>query len=90
MTYSTADQYANLDRQDARQERQERQLASIQERITELRTFFSNSPNYLKKILNDLSNDIALTKVKKKALERMANSLSENDNPVLMLVKLKE
>ncbi|TKG94931.1 6-bladed beta-propeller [Puteibacter caeruleilacunae] len=27
---------------------------------------------------------------KKKALEKLANSLSENDNPVLMLVKLKE
>jgi hypothetical protein len=27
---------------------------------------------------------------KKKALERLANSLNENDNPVLMLVKLKE
>jgi len=27
---------------------------------------------------------------KKKALEQLANSLNENDNPVLMLVKLKE
>jgi hypothetical protein len=27
---------------------------------------------------------------KKKALEQLANSLTENDNPVLMLVKLKE
>jgi len=27
---------------------------------------------------------------KKKALEQLANSLTENDNPVLMLVKLKQ
>ncbi|MCG6189357.1 hypothetical protein [Maribellus maritimus] len=27
---------------------------------------------------------------KKKELEQLANSLNENDNPVLMLVKLKE
>lgn len=27
---------------------------------------------------------------KKKELEKLANSLNENDNPVLMLVKLKE
>ena len=27
---------------------------------------------------------------KKKELEQMANSLNENDNPILMLVKLKE
>ena len=27
---------------------------------------------------------------KKKQLEKLANSLNENDNPVLMLVKLKE
>ena len=27
---------------------------------------------------------------KKKQLEQLANSLDENDNPVLMLVKLKE
>ena len=27
---------------------------------------------------------------KKKQLEELANSLNENDNPVLMLVKLKE
>jgi hypothetical protein len=27
---------------------------------------------------------------KKKALEKLVNSLDENDNPVLMLVKLKE
>ena len=27
---------------------------------------------------------------KKKKLEQLANSLDENDNPVLMLVKLKE
>jgi len=27
---------------------------------------------------------------KKKELEKLANSLDENDNPVLMLVKLKE
>ncbi len=27
---------------------------------------------------------------KKKELEQLANSLDENDNPVLMLVKLKE
>ncbi len=27
---------------------------------------------------------------KKKQLEQLANSLNENDNPVLMLVKLKE
>ena len=26
---------------------------------------------------------------KKKALEKLANSLDENDNPVLMIVKLK-
>jgi len=39
------------------------------------KTFINSTPKYPKK---------------KKELEKLANSLNENDNPVLMLVKLKE
>ena len=35
-------------------------------------------------------NSIPKYPEKKKELEKLANSLSENDNPVLMLIKLKE
>lgn len=35
-------------------------------------------------------NSIPKHPIKKKELEKLANSLNENDNPVLMLVKLKE
>ncbi|MGV8137989.1 MAG: hypothetical protein AB2L20_22490 [Mangrovibacterium sp.] len=35
-------------------------------------------------------NAIPKSPKKKKELEKLANSLNENDNPVLMLVKLKE
>lgn len=39
---------------------------------------------------DDFKNSTLLYPEKKKALEKLANSLNENDNPVLMLVKLKE
>lgn len=39
---------------------------------------------------NEFINPTSKYPEKKKELERLANSLSENDNPVLMLVKLKE
>jgi len=39
---------------------------------------------------DDFKNATPKYPEKKKALEEMANSLDENDNPVLMLVKLKE
>ena len=35
-------------------------------------------------------NSTPLYPEKKKELEKLANRLNENDNPVLMLVKLKE
>jgi hypothetical protein len=35
-------------------------------------------------------NSTPLFPEKKKELEKLANSLTENDNPVLMLVKLKD
>ncbi|MCF6357444.1 MAG: hypothetical protein L3J54_06505 [Draconibacterium sp.] len=35
-------------------------------------------------------NSTPLYPEKKKALEKLANNLNENNNPVLMLVKLKE
>jgi len=38
----------------------------------------------------EFKNFIPMYPEKKKELERLANSLNENDNPVLMLVKLKE
>ncbi|WP_163324806.1 6-bladed beta-propeller [Draconibacterium mangrovi] len=39
---------------------------------------------------NNFKNSTPKYPEKKKALEKLANSLDENDNPVLMLVKLKE
>jgi len=39
---------------------------------------------------NEFKNSTPKYPEKKKALEKLANSLNENDNPVLMLVKLKE
>jgi hypothetical protein len=39
---------------------------------------------------NEFKNSTPKFPEKKKALEKLANSLDENDNPVLMLVKLKE
>ena len=39
---------------------------------------------------NDFKNSTPKSPEKKKELEQLANSLNENDNPVLMLVKLKE
>ncbi len=39
---------------------------------------------------DEFKNFTALYPEKKKELEQLANSLNENDNPVLMLVKLKE
>ena len=38
----------------------------------------------------EFKNSIPKYPEKKKELEKLANSLDENDNPVLMLVKLKE
>jgi hypothetical protein len=38
----------------------------------------------------DFKNSTPKYPEKKKELEKLANSLNENDNPVLMLVKLKE
>ncbi len=38
----------------------------------------------------DFKNSVAINPQKKKAFEELANSLKENDNPVLMLVKLKQ
>jgi hypothetical protein len=39
---------------------------------------------------DDFKNSTPKYPEKKKYLEKLANSLDENDNPVLMLVKLKE
>lgn len=39
---------------------------------------------------NDFKNSTSKSPEKKKELEQLANSLNENDNPVLMLLKLKE
>ena len=39
---------------------------------------------------NKFKNSTPKYPEKKKQLEQLANSLNENDNPVLMLVKLKE
>jgi len=39
---------------------------------------------------NEFKNSTPIYPEKKKELEKLANSLSDNDNPVLMLVKLKE
>jgi hypothetical protein len=39
---------------------------------------------------NDFKNSTPKFPDKKKALEKLANNLNENDNPILMLVKLKE
>jgi len=36
------------------------------------------------------NNSTPIYSEKKKALEKLAKSLNENDNPLLMLVKLKE
>lgn len=41
-------------------------------------------------VSNDFKNSTPKSPEKKKELEQLANSLNENDNPVLMLVKLKE
>jgi len=41
-------------------------------------------------LTNKFKNSTPKYPEKKKALEKLANSLNENDNPVLMLVKLKE
>jgi len=49
-------------------------------------------PYYLKNYIstNEFKNSIPKYPEKKKELEKLANSLKENDNPVLMLVRLKE
>ena len=39
---------------------------------------------------DDFKNSQPKYPERKKALEELANSLSENDNPVLMLLKLRE
>jgi len=62
--------------------------------------FIDNSYEYLAGVVqtlelksyvasNDFQNSTPKYPEKKKELERLANSLDENDNPVLMLVKLK-